>query len=315
MDNEVKGGVGNHLSFGDFGYDTRVARRFNLDPIDQIFISNYAVFGNDPIYYADPSGYTIFDDIGEFFMGRETTPLAPGTNGFFSDVGDMFSNFGNSLASSFNPMSSSFGDFPSISMPPTPKSSNGSSFFEDMINSFLITPSKMDIGVGLQPNQQVIQEDYSYGDHRLTEGMPLIPYQVNNEANISLNYENGMINGTVNLFMSLPHDNHLDRFDIKRRAILRIYNGDELLYEANIIKNNVPSIFSSEEDSKYNYKTFIGYTNILLKDQYKYLIFVIESDYDILEDGQLHSRTNPFPNRHTIIVQPPVNILRGGRLD
>lgn len=40
------------------GYDTRVARRFNLDPIDQIFISNYAGFGNNPIYYTDPSGYS-----------------------------------------------------------------------------------------------------------------------------------------------------------------------------------------------------------------------------------------------------------------
>lgn len=58
MDNEVKGNVGNHLSFGDFGYDTRVARRFNLDPIDQIFISNYAGFGNNPIYFRDPTGYS-----------------------------------------------------------------------------------------------------------------------------------------------------------------------------------------------------------------------------------------------------------------
>ena len=49
---------GNYLSFGDFGYDTRVARRFNLDPVDQIFISNYATFGNNPIYYSDPSGYS-----------------------------------------------------------------------------------------------------------------------------------------------------------------------------------------------------------------------------------------------------------------
>lgn len=33
---------GNYLSFGDFGYDTRVAQRFNLDPIDHIlFIQNF----------------------------------------------------------------------------------------------------------------------------------------------------------------------------------------------------------------------------------------------------------------------------------
>jgi len=48
---------GNYLDFGNFGYDTRTTRRWNLDPIDQIFISNYATFGSNPIYYSDPSGY------------------------------------------------------------------------------------------------------------------------------------------------------------------------------------------------------------------------------------------------------------------
>ena len=54
-DNEVKGD-GNHISFGDYGYDTRLGRRWNLDPIDQIDISNYATFEDDPINMIDPDG-------------------------------------------------------------------------------------------------------------------------------------------------------------------------------------------------------------------------------------------------------------------
>lgn len=59
MDNEVKGGVGNHLSFGDFGYDTRTARRQNIDPMFAAYphLSGYATFNNNPIYYNDPTGY------------------------------------------------------------------------------------------------------------------------------------------------------------------------------------------------------------------------------------------------------------------
>jgi hypothetical protein len=54
-ENEVYG-FGN-LSTAEFWeYDTRLGRRWNLDPVDQIDISNYAVNGNNPIWYADPDG-------------------------------------------------------------------------------------------------------------------------------------------------------------------------------------------------------------------------------------------------------------------
>ncbi len=54
-DDEVKGD-GNHLSFGDFGYDSRIGRRWNIDPIYKPWLSNYLTFGNNPINYIDPSG-------------------------------------------------------------------------------------------------------------------------------------------------------------------------------------------------------------------------------------------------------------------
>jgi RHS repeat-associated protein len=54
-DDEVKGN-GNHLSFGDFGYDPRLGRRWRPDPVDQISISNYAAFRNNSIFFIDPDG-------------------------------------------------------------------------------------------------------------------------------------------------------------------------------------------------------------------------------------------------------------------
>ena len=54
-DDEVKGD-GNHISFDGYGYDPRLGRRFGLDPIDQVNISNYASFKNNPISFIDPNG-------------------------------------------------------------------------------------------------------------------------------------------------------------------------------------------------------------------------------------------------------------------
>jgi hypothetical protein len=52
-------GVGNHNTVSSFGreeYDTRLGRRWNLDPVDQVNISNYACFYNNPISIADIMG-------------------------------------------------------------------------------------------------------------------------------------------------------------------------------------------------------------------------------------------------------------------
>ncbi len=56
-DNEISGN-GNYLAFGDYGYNPRLARRFNIDPMIGTFpwMSPYAVFNNNPIYFADPTG-------------------------------------------------------------------------------------------------------------------------------------------------------------------------------------------------------------------------------------------------------------------
>ena len=47
---------GNHTTAEFWEYDTRSARRWNLDPVDQISKSNYATFANNSIMFSDPFG-------------------------------------------------------------------------------------------------------------------------------------------------------------------------------------------------------------------------------------------------------------------
>lgn len=54
-DDEVKGN-GNHLDFGNFGYDTRLGRRWNIDPVVKTHESPYAAFANNPIWFVDVNG-------------------------------------------------------------------------------------------------------------------------------------------------------------------------------------------------------------------------------------------------------------------
>ena len=57
-DNEVDGS-GNTNTAAYWEYDTRLGRRWNLDPEPQIRVSDYACFGNNPIFYIDVNGNTI----------------------------------------------------------------------------------------------------------------------------------------------------------------------------------------------------------------------------------------------------------------
>jgi hypothetical protein len=49
-------GAGNHTTALFWEYDTRLGRRWNLDPVPQIAISDYAVNRSNPIYNNDPDG-------------------------------------------------------------------------------------------------------------------------------------------------------------------------------------------------------------------------------------------------------------------
>ena len=52
-------GAGNHNTALFWEYDTRLGRRWNLDPKPNPSISNYATFANNPIYYMDLLGDTL----------------------------------------------------------------------------------------------------------------------------------------------------------------------------------------------------------------------------------------------------------------
>ncbi|GEQ85374.1 hypothetical protein ULMS_08820 [Patiriisocius marinistellae] len=56
-DEELKG-IGNHYSFGDYGYDPRIGRRWNIDPkFKEIAgLSPYSYSLNNPLVYKDPDG-------------------------------------------------------------------------------------------------------------------------------------------------------------------------------------------------------------------------------------------------------------------
>src|SRR5690606_29975285 len=55
-DNEITGVEGSHNTAEYWMYDTRLGRRWNVDPVDQVYISNYACFGNNPIFNIDIKG-------------------------------------------------------------------------------------------------------------------------------------------------------------------------------------------------------------------------------------------------------------------
>jgi hypothetical protein len=53
-------GAGNHTTAEFWEYDTRVGRRWNLDPKPIAWSANYSVFANSPIYVTDPLGDTTY---------------------------------------------------------------------------------------------------------------------------------------------------------------------------------------------------------------------------------------------------------------
>jgi RHS repeat-associated protein len=57
QDKEISG-EGNSYTAEFWQYDPRLGRRWNIDPVDQVSVSNYAAFANNPILLNDPKGDT-----------------------------------------------------------------------------------------------------------------------------------------------------------------------------------------------------------------------------------------------------------------
>lgn len=54
-----------------WGYDSRVGRRWNLDPVHKESISNYSTFRNNPIIYVDPLGNTDYYNNSGAWIGSD----------------------------------------------------------------------------------------------------------------------------------------------------------------------------------------------------------------------------------------------------
>ncbi|OJX57979.1 MAG: hypothetical protein BGO89_06155 [Candidatus Kapaibacterium thiocyanatum] len=53
-------GAGNHTTAEFWEYDTRLGRRWNLDPRPVVGVSDYAAFADNPILFSDPKGDTVW---------------------------------------------------------------------------------------------------------------------------------------------------------------------------------------------------------------------------------------------------------------
>jgi len=60
-DDEISGN-GNSYTAEFWQYDSRLGRRWNVDPVVKPWESSYATFANNPIYYNDPNGEDAEDD-------------------------------------------------------------------------------------------------------------------------------------------------------------------------------------------------------------------------------------------------------------
>ncbi len=66
LDNEVIGVTGSHYTAEFWEYDSRLGRRWEIDPEPKDFASPYATFSNNPIWFTDPNGRdTIVNPNGE----------------------------------------------------------------------------------------------------------------------------------------------------------------------------------------------------------------------------------------------------------
>lgn len=85
-DNEVAG-IGNSNTAMFWQYDTRLGRRWNIDPVDQIGISNYATFGDNPILNVDVNGDLFFGLFGSNSKQRKSArAYAKENNGKVNDL-------------------------------------------------------------------------------------------------------------------------------------------------------------------------------------------------------------------------------------
>jgi hypothetical protein len=69
MDNEINGITGSSYTAEFWQYDSRLGRRWNMDPKPTVSLSSYATFANNPIYNTDILGdSSVYHDEGGNFL-------------------------------------------------------------------------------------------------------------------------------------------------------------------------------------------------------------------------------------------------------
>lgn len=101
-DDEVNGATGTSYTAEFWQYDPRVARRWNLDPVPQIGISDYAAFGLNPISNVDPNGAYFFGLFGSTKEQRQSArQFASETDGRVKNLMEKSIHVSYSYGSSF----------------------------------------------------------------------------------------------------------------------------------------------------------------------------------------------------------------------
>lgn len=79
-DDEITGNRGTHTSAEYWEYDTRLGRRWNIDPIVKPWEAPYACFNNNPILFADPKGLD-GEDRAKKYAAKNGGTVSKGSNG------------------------------------------------------------------------------------------------------------------------------------------------------------------------------------------------------------------------------------------
>ncbi len=104
---EVNGVSGSHYTAQYWEYDSRLGRRWNIDPVPNFSLSSYATFNNNPIYYIDPNGDKPIGDIVKsigrgikniWYGNKHHHFVTGGLGGIFKGIGKAVANAASATA-------------------------------------------------------------------------------------------------------------------------------------------------------------------------------------------------------------------------
>ena len=218
---------GNYLSFGDFGYDTRTARRQNIDPMFAAYphLSGYATFNNNPITYSDPSGWEPEPE-PECVLARDYG----GGGGFWSSVGEALSSIGSAIGSALGSAADAIASIGGSSN----SSQQKSNWMNDPDNNPIPTPDFHSI------NTQENNKDNT--DYSIPKSKPIDPKSLvqvldmqGNEINPNIYWDVVNNSSALNIFTVQPSNSFFDisvglQTPFKRKPV-----GGEIVIEAKSI--------------------------------------------------------------------------------